>query len=313
MTKSSEVILLAGPTASGKTALALDIAEALGATVINADSMQVYEDLHVLTARPDPAELARAPHRLYGVLPGGEACSVARWLDLALPEICQAWAEDMVPLLVGGTGMYLQALVKGLSPIPEVPAAVREQATVLLDQLGGAVFREKLRRLDPETAARLPDGDRQRLIRAYEVAVGTGRSLSQWQRDDPPAGPLPEARFTRLLLQPPREALYERCDQRFDRMMGRGALDEVRALAAQDLNPALPVMKAVGVPPLLSLLRGEIDEDQAREDCQRATRQYAKRQTTWFRHQFDPHHVISSLYIPQAAKTVVAYLQNRLG
>ncbi|GAB6053521.1 tRNA (adenosine(37)-N6)-dimethylallyltransferase MiaA [Magnetospira thiophila] len=312
MTKSNDILLLAGPTASGKTALALDIAAEFGATIINADSMQIYRELKIITARPTPEEEAQAPHSLYGCLSGREACSVAHWLDLALSEIQLCWESGRLPLLVGGTGLYLKALVEGLSPIPAVDDGVRQEASSLFDDLGGAAFRLHLADLDPESAARLPDGDRQRLIRAYEVVRGTGRSLSQWQKDYPPQSPLPGVRFTRLLLEPPREVLYARCDRRFDAMLAQGGLQEVAALAALDLDPDLPIMKAVGVPALLGLWRGDLSEAEARAAAQRATRQYAKRQTTWFRHQMKAEQVARHPNIPQVRDDLLTYLGARL-
>lgn len=273
------LVVIGGPTASGKSALALDAAEAFGGTVINADSMQVYRDLRILTARPGPAEEARAPHRLYGVLDAAEPCSAARWRGMALEEIEAA----SVPIVVGGTGLYIRALLEGLAPVPEIPASVRAEARALHRELGGAAFRALLAERDPEGAARLHEGDTQRLVRAYEVVLATGRPLGEWQRAGP-RSPRPGPVLA-LVLLPPRATLYESCDRRLERMLEAGALDEVRRLLARNLDPALPAMKALGVPDFARHLRGEIPLAEALRLAQAATRQYAKRQTTWFTHQ----------------------------
>ena len=276
------IVLIAGPTASGKSALGLAIAEEFRGTLINADSMQVYRDLAILTARPSAAELARAPHRLYGVLDAGEVCSAARWCAMAEAEIAAAQAEGRLPLLVGGTGLYFRALLKGLAPVPEIPAAVRAAARALHKSIGGVLFHAELARRDPEASTRLHPSDSQRLIRAYEVVTATGRTLRDWQRGDA-AGT--QRLAAALLLLPPREVLYDAIDRRFLAMIERGAPEEVRALLARGLAPELPAMKAVGVPELIRVIRGEISLEAAMALAQQASRNYAKRQITWFRHQ----------------------------
>ena len=276
------VILIAGPTASGKSALALDLAEALDGVVINADSMQVYRDLQVLTARPDATAEARVPHRLYGVIDGGEACSAARWRDLAVAEIAAAQAAGKRAIVVGGTGLYLRALTHGLAPVPEVPASVRAEAVAMAETQGVAALRADLARRDPVMAARLRPTDRQRLIRAWEVVVATGRSLADWQRA-PPDQPAIATRW--IIVLPDRPRLYAACNARFAAMVDRGALEEVRRLSARNLDPALPVMKALGVPELRAVLQGQMDLPAAIAAAQQATRRYAKRQTTWLRTQ----------------------------
>ncbi len=277
------VVVIAGPTASGKSGLALALARRFGGVVINADAMQVYRELTVLTARPGPDDLARAPHRLYGVLPGREACSAGHWRSLALAEIETARADGRLPLVVGGTGLYLRALARGLTVLPEVPAALRAAARARHRELGGAAFHAELAARDPEMAARLAPGDSQRLIRAWEVLEATGRSLAAWQTEAP--GPPPPYRFLCLALVPPHPTLYGACEGRFLAMLEAGALDEVRALLALDLDPGLPVMKTLGVPELAAHLRGELPLDQAVTAAQQATRRYAKRQFTWLRTQ----------------------------
>lgn len=281
-TRADPVVIVAGPTASGKSGLALALAEALGGTVVNADSMQVYRDLAILTARPDTAATARAPHRVYGVIDAAEACSAGRWRGLAMAEIAAARAAGRVPILTGGTGLYLHALVDGLAAVPPVPAALREEARALHARLGAAAFHAAVAELDPEGAARLGVNDAQRLIRAYEVAKATGRPLSEWQRRRESSPPVMAAA---VLLLPPREPLYAACDARLVEMMGRGAVEEVRALRARRLPPHLPAMKAVGVPELAAWLDGRLSRDAAVAAAQQATRRYAKRQYTWFRRQ----------------------------
>ena len=279
---AAPVLVIAGPTASGKSALALEVAGAFGGTVINADSQQTYRDLRILTARPDAKAEERAPHRLYGFLDAAERGSVASWHTLAIDEIAMATRAGRLPILVGGTGLYIRAIERGLAPVPEISEAVRQEALKLHRDLGGVGFRDHLSRLDPEGAQRLFPGDRQRLVRAYEVVRGTGIPLAAWQRRRHTSCPY---RFATILLMPPREGLYAACNSRFVRMIDANALGEAAALARRGLDPELPAMKAVGVPELLRHLNGEIGLDAAIVAAQRATRRYAKRQTTWFRHQ----------------------------
>jgi len=287
------VLVIAGPTASGKSALALALAEVMDGVIINADSMQVYRELRVLTARPDDAALARAPHRLYGVLPAAEACSAGRWRRLALDEIAAARKAGHLPILAGGTGLYLKALISGLAELPDIPAAVRAAAGARHDALGGSAFHAELAKRDPAMAARLKPSDRQRLIRAWEVIEATGRSLAdwqmgaEWQAADGPAGAAADGDLALLpiLVLPPRAALYAACDARVEAMIAAGALDEVRALLALGLDPALPAMKAVGVRELGAVLAGKTSLAAAAAAMQQATRNYAKRQLTWLRHQ----------------------------
>jgi tRNA dimethylallyltransferase len=278
------VLVIAGPTASGKSGLALDLAMRLGGRILNADSMQVYRDLAILTARPGPGEIARVPHALYGVRDGAEPCSAADWASLAREEIRATLDQGLVPILCGGTGLYLRALLDGIAEIPPISAEVREAGRRRHAAIGGAAFRAELAELDPESAQRLNEADGQRLMRAWEVVAGTGRTLGYWQREGRGrALGLPVRAFT---LLPPRDALYAAIDHRFQRMLAEGALEEVRCLLQRNLDPALPVMKAVGVPELIRHLRGEIALADAVAQVPQATRRYAKRQYTWFRHQF---------------------------
>ncbi len=284
---AGRVIVVAGPTAAGKSELALVVAERFGGTVVNADSIQLYRELSIITARPGKQALARAPHRLYGVLPAADRCSAGHWRDLAGREIDASHAAGRVPVVTGGTGLYLRALISGLSRMPPVPARIRAAKRDRLERIGGPAFHAELARRDPVMAARLSPGDSQRLIRAAEVLEATGRSLADWQLE-PPSRTGPALRFAVILLMPPRETLYAACDARFDRMMAGGALEEARGFAALGLDDDLPAVKAVGLRPLIRLARGEIPEDEARALGQRETRRYAKRQTTWFRHQMSP-------------------------
>ncbi|WP_431271054.1 tRNA (adenosine(37)-N6)-dimethylallyltransferase MiaA [Dankookia sp. P2] len=276
-------LILAGPTASGKSALALDLARRLDGVVINADSMQLYAGLRVLTARPTPAEEALVPHRLYGVRPAGEAASVAWWRGRALAEMAAARATGRLPILCGGTGLYFLSLTEGLSELPPVPAAAREAARALLAEIGAPALHARLAAADPETAAGLRPGDSQRLARAWEVWTGTGRGLAAWQREGAHTGPAAWD-FAAILLDPPRDALRAAIAARFDAMLAEGALEEVAALGALGLDPALPAMRAHGMPELLAHLRGDMPLAAARERAVLNTGQYTKRQATWFRH-----------------------------
>ncbi len=279
------VIVIYGPTASGKSAAALALAERLDGVVINADSLQVYAELRILTARPDAAAEARAPHRLYGILPAAEAGSAAWWRAEALREIDAAHAAGKRAIVTGGTGLYIKALIDGLSPTPAADPEARARATALYDALGGAAFRDALAARDPAIAARLMAGDRQRLIRAWEVAEATGIPLSAWQAA--PREPGHRLRFSLIGLSPPRADLYARIDRRFQEMLDRGALDEARAFDRLGLPLSLPANKALGLPELRRHIAGEIDLEMAATLARQATRNYAKRQATWFRHQMN--------------------------
>ena len=279
-----EVILVAGPTASGKSALAMTLAEKLGGVIVNADSMQVYRDLRIITARPTVDDERRVPHRLYGHVDAAENFSVGRWCEEAAAALAVTQRTGRAAILVGGTGLYFSTLTRGLAAVPPIPAEIREQVRARLNSDGVAALHAELKWRDPAAAARLMPGDRARISRALEVVLATGRSLLDWHDDNKPAG-LDAARAAKVFLMPDRDELLRRIDARFDAMMAAGALDEVRALAARQLDPALPAMKAHGVPWLIRHLAGEITLDQAVEEAKRDTRQYTKRQTTWFRNQ----------------------------
>jgi len=277
------VTLIAGPTASGKSALALETAERTGAVIINADSQQLYADLRVLSARPTAEEEARAEHRLYGVADAADAWSVGRWSRAVMPVLEALTTAGRPALLVGGTGLYFTALTKGLADIPDVPIKIRSEAGALFDRLGEAAFRARLAAVDAAAEARIEAGDRQRLTRAWAVAAHTGRALSDWTADTTPL--LAPGSWSGLVVEPDREALYANCDARVARMVEAGALEEVRALVARGLAPDLPAMKAVGVREFAAHLAGATTLEAAVEATRQATRNYAKRQLTWFRNQ----------------------------
>ena len=277
------ITLLAGPTASGKSRRALEMAARTGAVIINADSQQLYADLRVLSARPSVAEEALADHRLYGVADAADAWSVGRWSRAVMPVLEELAAEVRPALLVGGTGLYFTALTIGLADIPDVPLEVREAAGADFDADGEAAFRQRLARVDPAAEARIETGDRQRLTRAWAVAQHTGRALSDWTAET--TALLAPGSWTGLVIEPEREALYAHCDLRVAQMVEAGALDEVRALVARGLDPALPAMKAVGVREFAAHLAGQTPLAAAVEATRQATRNYAKRQLTWFRNQ----------------------------
>lgn len=283
-----EIVVVCGPTASGKSALAMEIARERGGVVINADSMQIYDALPVLTAQPGAADRRAVPHALYGVLPPQDICSAARWREMAIAAIGEALAQEMLPVVTGGTGLYIKALMEGFSPMPPVPPEVRARALALQEEVGNPAFHGMLSRRDPEMAARLHPNDTQRLVRAWEVFEATGRSLSYWQ-SLPPEGPPAEWRFTVHAVMPERDELYARCDSRFDAMLTAGIISEAKglemAIAAGRVAPDAPVTNALGFHPLQAFIRGKCTIEQAAEQAKAETRHYAKRQVTWFRHQ----------------------------
>lgn len=281
---SSKAVLIAGPTASGKSALALELALNAGGIVINADSMQVYRDLRVITARPTQDEEARVPHRLYGHVDAAVNFSAGAWVVDAAKALEQARVEGRLPIFIGGTGLYFKALTAGLSVVPPIPAEIRENVRARLDRNGVEALHAELARRDPRAAERLNLRDRTRIARALEVIEATGRSLLDWHHEGQPPL-LPKDSFRAVFLAPERDELYARIDARFDAMLGAGALTEVEQLAARGLDPLLPAMKAHGVPVLIRHLRGELSLEEAAIIGRADTRHYAKRQFTWFRHQ----------------------------
>ena len=282
--RGKRAVLIAGPTASGKSALAITLAERLGGTIVNADSMQVYRDLRIITARPAPDDEARVPHRLYGHVDAAENYSVGRWCADAGAALDDIRREGRLPILVGGTGLYFKALTQGLSVVPPTPPDIRAAVRARCDAEGAMALHAELARRDPATAAKLKPGDRMRITRALEVLEATGRSLADWHRDGMPAM-LDPSEALMVFLDVDRGELRRRIDARFDTMLAQGALEEVRRLAARSLDPMLPAMKAHGVPWLRRHLTGEITLAEAAEGGKADTRRYTKRQATWFRHQ----------------------------
>ncbi|SEQ38841.1 tRNA dimethylallyltransferase [Faunimonas pinastri] len=283
-------MLIAGPTASGKSAAAASLAvhamdRGRAAAVINADSMQVYGGLRVLTARPDVEAEADVPHRLYGHVPPSERYSVGRWLGDIAPVLAEARAQGALAIVVGGTGLYFRALTEGLTAVPEIAQEIRRRWLEALEQSGPEELHALLSERDPATASRLKPGDSTRIVRALEVLDATGRSLLDWQEQETSAPLLPAGSARRLVLSPERPVLYGRIDRRFEGMVAAGALDEVRDLLKLELSPELPAMKAIGVREFAAVLAGEMEPADAIARAQQETRRYAKRQGTWFRNQ----------------------------
>ena len=274
------VALIAGPTASGKSALAVRLAQIADGVVINADASQVYADLAILSARPSQAEMGGVPHRLFGHIDGAEACSAARWAAEARAEIDAAHEAGKLPVLVGGTCLYIRTLLDGIAPVPEIDADIRTAVRAM----PVAQAHEALRSEDPEAAARLAPADTTRVARALEVVRSTGKPLKIWQQHKQ-GGIADRISLSPMILLPPRDWLIERCDRRFALMVDQGAVAEVEALLPRNLNPDLPVMRAIGVPEIAAWLKGDIDRDTMMARGQLATRQYAKRQYTWFSNQ----------------------------
>lgn len=305
------VIVVGGPTASGKSALALDIAHEFNGVVINADSMQVYDELRILTARPSVEDERRVEHRLYGVLSPAKACSVGQWRELAVREIESTHASGRLPVVAGGTGMYIRGLMHGLAPIPQIPPNIRSDVQDIYRKQGGDAALAALAVVDPETAGRLASGDQQRVIRALEVYRATGRSLSHWIAAGN-QGALAHAAFQAIVLQPPRAALYEHIDDRFHQMIDEGALEEVKRVRGLGLNPELPAMKAVGLRELGRYLDGEQSLDEAIADAQQASRNYAKRQLTWFRNQIPEAESYFAQYSESVRPKIFSFIRQFL-
>ncbi len=280
----TDAVLIAGPTASGKSALALDVARRHDGVIVNADSMQVYGALSILSARPSEDEMAGIEHRLYGHVDAAQPYSVAVWLEEARAALDAIRASGRTAIFVGGTGLYFKALEEGLSPVPEIDPDIRRAWRDVSLKAPEALHGELAAR-DPIAAQELEPGDTQRIVRALEVIESTGRSILEWQRQGQKQGALEGLTVGKMLIEPDRTELHARIERRVDQMIASGAVEEVEALLARDLPDELPVMRAIGVPQLAAYLRGETGLDEAVERLKAATRQYAKRQTTWFRHQ----------------------------
>lgn len=314
---ANHALLIAGPTATGKSALAVSLARRSGGEIINADSMQIYSDLEILSARPNAAEMADVPHHLFGVNKAAEACSVADWYDRATACITEIQSRDRLPVLVGGTGLYFKALLDGLATVPEIPGKIRDQVRATLRDEGPAALYARLCDVDPAMAERLKAGDSQRLARALEVFLATGRSLAEWQVEtgEGVLGAADSAgRVVKIVLTLPREQLYQRIEERFDQMMEAGALEEVARMVKQGLSTDLPAIKALGVPSLMAHLAGDIDLETAVQQAKTLTRRYAKRQMTWFRNQFADWHWLEAdaANLTADALAILASLPNRV-
>ncbi|MCA1367524.1 tRNA (adenosine(37)-N6)-dimethylallyltransferase MiaA [Bradyrhizobium sp. BRP14] len=284
--RDMDAILITGPTASGKSALAVQLARRHGGVVINADSMQVYDTLRILTARPDEAEMEGIEHFLYGHVPAGQPYSTGAWLRKAEALVMRLRGEGRLPVFVGGTGLYFKALTGGLSDMPDIPAPIRARLRERLKEIGPEALHAELAARDPETAAQLRPSDGQRIVRALEVIEATGKPIRLFQKTQGPMIVDPD-RAQKIVVLPDRKLLHSRIDRRFEAMLASGAVEEVRALLALKLSPDMPVMKAIGVQQIAAMLRGELSEAEVIATGAAATRQYAKRQMTWFRNQLD--------------------------
>ncbi|NVK20113.1 MAG: tRNA (adenosine(37)-N6)-dimethylallyltransferase MiaA [Methylocystaceae bacterium] len=289
------VIVIGGPTASGKSATALDIADEFNGVIINADSMQIYDGLRIITARPSFEDEAKVPHRLYGVMGPHETCSAGYWEKLCVSEIEKVWAEGRLPIVTGGTGLYIKTLVEGISQLPPIPDEIRNNIRSRCDEEGVDSLYKELQVKDSLMADRLKPRDAQRICRALEVLQATGTSLAVLQQEIKPE-PALDAAFMTDVIMPPRDILYERCNMRFDMMVDQGAIEEVSALEKLKLDPKLPIMKALGVPELLTYVRGEATLEEAVERGKMQTRRFAKRQCTWFRNQINQCEIHSAQY-----------------
>ncbi len=297
MTQKSvkDVIIITGPTASGKSALAIDIAREFNGRIINADSMQIYSDLRIVTARPSAADEKIVPHSLYGILDGVQICSANIWRNMAIDAIETTFDDGLLPIICGGTGMYLKTLTEGMSYIPDINKDIRADIRSRLDEVGSLAVYDELAKIDPTMAARLNPADKQRVARALEVVMSTGRSLAKWQQDKPIAPP-EYLKFHIITIAPPRDILYDRCNKRFAKMLQYGALEEVKKLMQRNIKSSLPIMRALGVAPIISYLNNEISLKDAEIKACAMTRQYAKRQMTWINNNIISKKHINSQY-----------------
>ena len=310
-TRGKGAVLICGPTASGKSALALELAKEFGGVIVNADSMQVYAELRIVTNRPSPEEEAAAAHRLYGVRPAREPYSAALWLADVRAALAEAERHGGLPVLTGGTGLYFKALTEGLSEIPEIPEAIRAHYRLAATKRPPEDLHAELLRRDAQTAARLHPSDPQRIVRALEVLEATGRPLAEWQaQKQPPLLPLYQTYPIAMTLD--RSELYRRCDARFDSMLAQGAIEEAHVIAALGLDTALPAMRAVGLPQLLSYVRGETPLSEAAAAAKMSTRHYAKRQLTWIRSNFSTWKQLNTQLMERTKREVEIFFKKRL-
>lgn len=309
MTDLKPVVIIAGPTACGKTDLAVEIAEEFDGEIVNADSMQVYKELRILTARPSDAEVERVPHHLFGCLTVSERCSAGRWLEMAQVVLADIHARGKLPVIAGGTGLYIKALTEGLAPVPEVPSEIFERVQSHFDDVGGERFKTELALVDAGAAERLPASDRQRLIRAAAVFAATGQTLSDWQQAQT-SEPGYSARYGTVLLMPPREEMYDAINARFDQMMDEGAMTEAEAFAELGVPDDMPSARAVGVAELLRVIRGEMALETAVSKAKTASRNLAKRQITWFRRQIRADITSDEKYLERDNDKIFSFIRQ---
>lgn len=298
------IIILHGPTASGKSALAVNVAKKIDAVIINADSMQVYDAIPIVTAQPTKHEQQHIAHHLYGHVSVNTHYSVAHWLNEVVPLIHQIRNQHITPILVGGTGMYIKSLIDGIAIIPDIPPNIREEAQNLYQQQGPEAFHAILSEYDPALAQKLPPGDTQRMLRAYEVAIHTGIPLSAWQQQKPTPF-FPSTNFKGFFLHPPREEIYNKCNKRFEEMTNNGLEEEIKQLLSYNLSPSLPAMKALGVPEISAYIQGTLTKEDAITQAQTKTRHYVKRQLTWQRNQFPEFHILEKADAEEMIKEVI--------
>lgn len=298
--QKNQVLVIAGPTASGKSALAMDLAKILNGVIINSDSIQIYQGIPIIAASPSPADKAAADHRLYEIYPCEKCGNVIEWLELCVAEIRRTWQEKRLPIVVGGTGMYTEALVKGATPIPEVAPSIRQQIAIQLQTEGLPSLYKKLQQIDGETAAKLSCNDKTRIVRALEIYTATGKKVSAWYKE-PLVQKIPEADFVVVKIIPELEEIAARCCQRLEQMVYKnGALKEIESLLQQNISARCPAQKALGVPELIRFIQGEVTLEQALQEAKLHTRQYAKRQRTWLRNRLPAHIVWNKTYNGQA-------------
>ncbi|MCP4393693.1 MAG: tRNA (adenosine(37)-N6)-dimethylallyltransferase MiaA [Alphaproteobacteria bacterium] len=304
-------LIVAGPTASGKSSLAIKLAKELNGVIINADSMQIYKELSIITARPSPKDGATVPHTLYGAISGFEECDAAKWCGLAASEMKRTWNNGKLPIITGGTGMYIKSLTDGLSPIPDIDETIRTETRALADEIGAAALHEQLHQHDKATADRLKPNDAQRICRAWEVLKSTGKPMSYWRSQ--PNTPVISANFFTIVLAPDRNILYQRCNNRFEKMLKEdGAIEEIKNLISLNIPKTNTIMKALGVPEVIDYLNGNINIDEAISKASQTTRNYAKRQLTWLRNQVKADITIENGISPLDYKIMIEKITTEL-